>query len=239
MSTVVPFRESSRVARPGIGPDDSWLERASHRRVRRKHMLYRAGQPATAAFLVHAGVYKSTVLDAHGRERVTGFALKGDVLGVEALEGTRYAADVVSLDVGDVIELPRSELMDPVRGMLPVVAASMAAAFERDWRWMLAMRAFDADQRVARFLLDYAARLARRGFPGHRLLLRMTRADIGSFLDLASESVVRAMTRLESAGLIRVSCRDITLLDSAALERLLAPGNGCGVMRAPATASVH
>lgn len=240
MSTVLAFPEAPRLACTYMqGGNDDWLAQASHRRIRRKHMLYRAGQPATAAFLVHAGVYKSTVLDAHGRERVTGFALKGDVLGVETIEGTRYAADVVSLDVGDVIELPRAELMDPLRGMLPLVAASMAAAFERDWRWMLAMRALDADQRVARFLLDYGARLALRGFRGDRLLLRMTRADIGSFLDLASESVVRAMTRLESAGFIRVSCRDITLLDTDALERLLAPADDRCVMHAPPAAALH
>lgn len=238
MATVVPLHDPRRA---GPAPDSAgWNpERATHRRVRRKHMLYRAGQPANAAYLVHAGIFKCTVLDAHGRERVTGFALKGDVLGVEALSGRRYAADAMALDIGDVIELPRAELFDPVRGALPVVASAMAAAFERDWRWMLALHSLDADQRVARFLLDHADRQARRGHDADRVTLRMTRAEIGSFLDLAPESVVRGLSRLESAGLVRVACRDIALLDRAALERLLAPLDDAGLTPAPAPTRLH
>lgn len=242
MSAIVSLhdRRPGRVPVPPLHDLATWNgERAVHRRVRRKHMLFRAGQPANAAYLVHAGVFKCTVLDAHGRERVTGFALKGDVLGVESLSSPLYVSDVMALDIGDVIELPRSELLDPVRGALPVVAAGMSAAFERDWSWMLALHSLDAEQRVARFLLDYADRLARWGYGTDRVSLRMTRADIGSFLDMAPESVVRALTRLEGAGLIRVACRDIALLDRVALERLLAPADDARLTPAAAPARLH
>ncbi|WP_187770811.1 Crp/Fnr family transcriptional regulator [Cognatilysobacter lacus] len=220
--------------RPAAIAEVGQLDRLVHRRIRRKHMLYRAGQPARAAFLVHAGLFRCTVLDAHGRERVTGFPLRGDVLGVECLHAPRYVADVMALDIADVIELPRAELLDPTRALLPHVAAAMAEARERDWTWMLALHTLDAEQRVAQFLLDHAARLESMGFSPRRIVLRMTRADIGSFLDMASESVARSMTRLDSAGLIRVSCRDVEIADEAALRRLLEPpGEGSRRTRPP------
>ncbi|AXK71055.1 Crp/Fnr family transcriptional regulator [Lysobacter sp. TY2-98] len=221
--------------------DTDWdTDRATHRRVRRKHMLYRSGQVARTAYVVHAGIFKCTVLDEHGRERVTAFALKGDVLGVEALASGRYAADVMALDVADVIELPQSDLLDPVRGLLPQVAGMMSTALARDWSWMLALHALDAEQRVAYFLLDLSARLSKRGYSADELMLRMTRYDIGSFLDIASESVVRALTRLEGAGLIRVDCRNITILDRNALVRLLAPDDyATRATPSPRRESVH
>lgn len=224
-AVVTPLAERRAALRLAAhaAPSTPALARLPHRRVRRKHMLFRAGQPATTLYLVHAGSFRTSVLDAQGRERVTGFALKGDVLGTEALDGMHYACDAMALDVGDVIELARADVLDPLRGLLPFVAAAMADALRRDWEWMLALHTHDAEQRVARFLLDHARRLSSLGFSDSRIVLRMTRADIGSFLDLASESVVRALTRLESAGLVQVSCRDIGIVDAAGLRRLLVP----------------
>ncbi|WP_133480164.1 Crp/Fnr family transcriptional regulator [Cognatilysobacter segetis] len=234
MSAVVSSLSERRPV-PAVPP----IERFAHRRIRRKHMLYRAGQPADCVYLVHAGVFRCTVLDAHGRDRVTGFALKGDVLGIESLHAPRYAGDVIALDVGEVVELPANALLDPASGALPAVAAAMSAARERDWAWMLALHTLDAEQRVARFLLDYAERLERMGYSPRRVVLRMTRADIGSFLDMASESVARAMTRLDSAGLIRVSCRDIEILDPMALGRLLEPPDEAATRRMRVAATLH
>jgi CRP/FNR family transcriptional regulator len=145
----------------------------------------------------------------------------------------------VALDVAEVVELPLQDLLDPTRGVLPQVAAAMSEARERDWAWMLALHTLDAEQRVARFLLDYADRLERMGYSPSRVVLRMTRADIGSFLDMASESVARAMTRLDSAGLIRVSCRDIEMLDADALRRLLEPGDDGGGRRTRGGVTLH
>ena len=239
MSNVVALDPRRGVfANPAPTPDVAELERAPHRRVRRKHMLYRQGQPATSAFVVNAGVFKCTVLDAFGRERVTGFALKGDVLGVECLVEARYLSDVVALDVADVIELSLPELLEPTLGLLPSVASHMSKALAQNWMAMLALHSLDAEQRVAWFLLDYGDRLAARGYPADELVLRMTRGDIGSFLDVASESVVRALTRLEGAGLIRVACRNISIIDRVALTRLLMPPEERG-LKGSAPGALH
>lgn len=225
MSAVITPFPMSRLARSTHAAQATEVferERLVHRRVHQKHVLHRAGQPARAAFFVHAGAFKTSVLDSHGQERVVGFPMKGDLLGAEALAGGVYVSDVVALDVADVIELPVHVLFDQTRAVLPVVAAALSTALQRDWAWMLALRVYDAEQRVVRFLLDYANRMRMLGYSPDKLVLRMTRADIGSFLDLAAESVVRSMSRLEAARLVEVCCREINILDSSALEEMLA-----------------
>lgn len=193
------------------------------RRSRRRQMVYRAGQPARSVFLVHSGVYKTTLLSADGRERVTGFHLKGDVIGLEALGESTYRCDAAALDVGELVELPRALVLDPSAGLLGHVTEALADTVRRDWFWMLSLATLDAEQRVAAFLLDLSTRQAALGFGADRLLLRMTRAEIGNFLGLALESVVRVLSRLDDARILRVACRDVEIRDLAALGRLARP----------------
>lgn len=191
------------------------------RGVRRKQPLFHAGQPCRTLYLVQAGCFKTIILSEDGREKITGFHLRGDLLGVDSLDLPVYACDAVALDTSDVWELPVSILMDQYTGMLPQVTATLAAEVRREWHWMLALGTLGAEQRVAAFLLDFAARLAAMGYSGHHLLLRMTRADLGNYLALQLETVTRALTRLSVQGLIVVAGREIHIVDMAGLRHLL------------------
>jgi CRP/FNR family transcriptional regulator len=53
------------------------------------------------------------------------------------------------------------------------------------------------------------------------MLLRMTRADLGNFLALQLETVVRALYRLQAQGLIEVDRREIRILDPTRLRAQL------------------
>lgn len=77
-----------------------------------------------------------------------------------------------------------------------------------------------AEQRVASFILDLAARFQGLGFSRHCLLLRMTRNDLGNYLALKLETVVRALTRMQGAGLISISRREISIEDEQGLREL-------------------
>lgn len=193
------------------------------RRSRRRQLVYRAGQKARSVFLVHSGIYKTTLLSDDGRERVTGFHLKGDVIGLEALGEESYRCDAASLDIGELVEVPRSLVFDPLAGLLEHVTQALADTVRRDWYWMLTLASLDAEQRVATFLLDLSSRQEALGYCPRHLLLRMTRADIGNFLGLALESVTRVLSRLDDARILRVACRDVEILDPPALRRLARP----------------
>jgi CRP/FNR family transcriptional regulator len=86
---------------------------------------------------------------------------------------------------------------------------------------MLVLGSLNADQRVVSFLLDLSARLSALGFSSTSMLLRMTRADLGNFLALQLETVVRALYRLQGQGLIEVDRREIRILDPVRLRAQL------------------
>jgi len=183
--------------------------------------LYRAGQPFGALFLVHAGFLKACLVAEDGREQVTGFRMRGDLLGVESIGAGSYSCDIVALDTSEVWELPYPAILNAcalVSNLQDQLATALAAEIRRDHSWMLAMGTLNAEQRVAAFLLDLAARHAALGFSERHFVLRMSRADIGNFLALKHETVTRALTRLSGQGCIDVQWREVRLLDSARLR---------------------
>ena len=197
------------------------------RRLKAKQYVFRAGQPRHALHLIHAGIFKTSVISEDGREKITGFRLRGELLGLDALDMTTYACDAVALDVGEVWELPCAHLRETVPEFQELLTAALTSEIRRDWGWMLALGTLAAEQRVAAFLLDLTARLGALGFSQRCMTLRMTRADVGNFLSLQLETVVRALSHLQALGLIRIERREIRIEDPAGLAATLSTPRTC------------
>jgi CRP/FNR family transcriptional regulator, anaerobic regulatory protein len=194
--------------------------------VHRKDTLFHAGQAKNALYLVRSGCFKVSVLSADGREKITGFRMRGDLLGLDALGLSRHGCDAVALDVGEVIELPDASLGARMPGFDAWLTARMAGEIRRDWQWMLTTSTLGAEQRVVAFLLDLADRQRALGYSPEYVALHMTRAEIGNFLALQLETVTRALSHLSAIGLIAVDRREIRILDTQALHAMLVGERG-------------
>ena len=191
------------------------------RRVQAKEHVFRAGQARQSLYLVHAGFFKTSVVSEDGREKITGFRLRGDLLGIDALDMPVFACDAVALDVGEVWELPCAQLRDQIPNFQEKLTSALAGEIRRDWSWMLAVGTLSAEQRVIAFVLDLAARLHALGFSARSLMLRMTRAELGNFLALQLETVTRALSHLQALGMIDVDGRQIHIQDHAGMRAML------------------
>jgi CRP/FNR family transcriptional regulator len=69
-------------------------------------ICFARAQPFRALFLVHVGCLKTCELADDGREQVTGFRMRGGLLGVESIGLVAYACDAVALESGEVRERP-------------------------------------------------------------------------------------------------------------------------------------
>lgn len=193
------------------------------RRVAAFTMLFVEGQPLQHLYCVASGGFKCTQNDVEGYEQVLGFALHGDILGLDAMCEHRHASSAVALEDSSVVVLPFGELLVTDRQMPALerllLHATGAELLHRGNTQYL-MAAPSSEVRVARFLLHLARRQAALGQSGRRLRLRMTRRDIASCLGVAHETVSRALTGLAAVGCIAVSHRDIEIVDAAALHEL-------------------
>lgn len=193
----------------------------TRRKLAAGQCVYRAGQPFNALFLVNVGCLKASELTDDGREQVTGFRMRGDLVGAESIGLIRYACDVVALEDSEVWELPYPPMLTACL-QVPELQARLTQAMAREIRhdrlWMLAVGTLGAESRVAAFLLDLADRHAKLGLSARHFILRMCRIDMANYLALKHETVSRALSHLDELGLISVQRREVRILDTDRLR---------------------
>ena len=184
----------------------------SSRRVKRRERLFTVGESCSFIYAVRHGFLKSCMVDTAGREQVVGFHMKGDLLGMDGLASRRHAVEAVALEDSEV-------QMVPLTG--PAVAVELAREVARQHRVMMVLGTMTAPERLAVFLGDLSRRFAHLGYSPMEFHLRMTRADIASYLGLKLETVSRLFSEFERDGLIAVARQHVRIVDRARLERRL------------------
>jgi CRP/FNR family transcriptional regulator len=86
---------------------------------------------------------------------------------------------------------------------------------------LLSVSKLNAEQRLAKFLLDSSERFKQRGLSDKVFDLSMTRIDIANFLGMAIETISRLLSKMQLEGIIDVNRRKITLLNMNKLQDCL------------------
>jgi len=185
--------------------------------------VFRKGDRFEAIAAVRAGAIKTYVVDRDGRERVVGFHLPGEVIGLDAIDGEYYPCNAVALDTVWLCRFSFTR-MAALASRLPELQNHLFRLLSRDIGAATRLAGdWSADQRIAAFLLGLSQRLASRGFSPRRFQLTMARTDIGNYLRLAPETVSRVLKRFQEDNLIVVDRREVELVDFDRLEELAAP----------------
>ncbi len=181
--------------------------------------IFRTGDEFNAVYSVRAGVVKTLLRDDRGREQVLGFYTPGDLIGLSAVYGDRYPCAAQAVDTVmlcrfsfPAIATLSTRVPDLQRTLFAVMARDLGIA-------QMQKGDYSAEERFAAFLLNWADRLAQRGFSGQRFALPMARADIANYLSLAPETVSRVLRRMIDEGLVAVSRREVEILDREGLTR--------------------
>ena len=195
------------------------------RAVRRGDTLFRSGEPFSSIYAVRTGFFKTTISTEDGRDQVTGFQMTGELLGLDAIGDSTHHCDAVALEDSQVCVIPFARL-EEVAHSFPVLQRQfhrvMSREIVRDHGVMLLLSSMTAEERVGAFLLNLSQRLQSRGFSPTSFVLRMTRAEIGAYLGIKLETVSRTFSRLHQDGVIEVDQREVRIVDTGALRKLVA-----------------
>ena len=210
------------VDRPGVVTGSRTVRLLAHSTV------FREGDRVDCVFTLLEGSAKLLRLRPDGRQQIVGFRGPGDLIGYTARD--RYPFDAELLTDATVRRHDRLRLEEASRQwvslshrLLELCADDLASA--QDQLDILSRRS--AEGRVAAFVILLQAAARRGGAPGLRLLMSMTRSDIGDYLGLTTESVSRAFSAFRRAGLLREPKRGTLLvLDPGALESMSAIDGG-------------
>ncbi len=194
------------------------------RRVKRGEHLFSAGDEFHCFYAIRSGFFKTNFVDREGRERVTGFFMGGELLGLEGLGSGRCDYSAIALEDSMVCGMPYSRI-EKIAREIPLLQHRLHSVLSREimrgHSIMMLLGAMSAEERLATFLLNLSRRLLRRGYSGSSFMLRMSRNEIGSYLGLKLETVSRVFSAFHRNGLIEVQGKHVSIIDSKGIERVL------------------
>ena len=178
----------------------------TQRKVRANEEVYVCGKPFDTLYLISSGLFKIVNLVPDGREQPAGFFFKGDWLGFDGIPTGSHTCSAMALDMGELWSVRYDILLRASVGepqLMRLVMAAISSQLSRHRDVSLSMGTLSADARVADFILHWALSLEERGMRTDEIDLHLSRAEIGSYLGVRSESVSRALSRLKGAGIIQ------------------------------------
>lgn len=197
---------------------------STRKRVKRGEALFRVGDSFEAVYAVRLGFLKSIVLSSDGREQVTNFFMAGDMVGVDGIASGVHSCDVIALEDSEVCMIPWETLEDTATSMHAMGSHFMkllSREIVRQHGVMLLLGSMHAEERLAAFLLSLSQRYEQRGYSRAEFVLRMTRAEIGSYLGLKLETVSRVLSRFSHDGLIDVNQKHVRIFNAEGLRAIV------------------
>lgn len=204
----------------GLSPAE--VEALSERAVEKTYdsgqMLFSEGEPCQGIYLILDGSVKIYKTTPSGREITLAIEIgPSSVAEVPLFDGGVYPASVVALDNVVSAFIHTREFQQACR-QYPEVSLKMLAAVGRRLRQLVNLIELvtfgSIRQRLAALLLEFGEQNRPDAFA-----LAITHQELASRLGTVREVVSRNISRFQVEGLIRVSGRQIQLLDRDGLKR--------------------
>ncbi len=194
----------------------------ARRKIAMGETLYREGDRFQYIYAVRSGTFKSCLTLVDGREQVSGFQLAGELMGLDGVAAGKHASTAIALEDTEVCAIPYAhlnELAQQSTNLQMVMARLMSREIVREHNLMMLLGSMNADERLAAFLLNMSQRLKARGYSANEFHLRMSRAEIGSYLGMKLETVSRTFSAFQQQRLLEVDKKHIRILDIEGLKR--------------------
>jgi CRP/FNR family transcriptional regulator, cyclic AMP receptor protein len=204
------------------GLDSPALERVAAgtrtRRFRRGEVIFHAGDPGDALFIIVSGEVKIALPSEAGDEAILATLRAGDVFGELALlDGAPRSASASALVATEAVVLPRDpflELIAAEPAVRDALLASLAAELRRLTVHVEELHFLDITGRLAARLVRLAAAAGPAGPDGSvRLLPTLTQTELASMVGCTRQTVNKLLGQFSDDGLIRFGRDGIVVID--------------------------
>jgi CRP/FNR family transcriptional regulator len=191
------------------------------RQIHKGEYLFHTGSEIRAVYMVCTGSVMTRLTTSQGGVMVPSFFVPGKVVGIEAIGEGRFSCDAVALENSTACETPYawlSALAEKDHALQLKLLRLLSEEIENLEARLIRLGCYDAEERIASWLLDFEA--MHRQYTGNtdQLPLPMTRQDIGDHVGVALETVSRVFTDLRRKRIIEVSDHGVRLLDRSRLR---------------------
>ena len=194
----------------------------ARRRIKEGETLFGEGAKFMFIYAVRSGTFKSSLTARDGREQVSGFQMAGELLGLDGLANGKHASTATALEDAEICAIPYATLGELAAGtaeLQNVISRLMSREIVREHSLMMLLGTMNAEERLAAFLLNISQRMKARGYSASEFHLRMSRAEIGSYLGMKLETVSRTFSAFQQQRLLAVDKKHVQITDLEGLTR--------------------
>ncbi len=214
-------------------PDEHATELAKSlvpRRFAPGQVIFHLGDPGGLLYLISRGKVKISHTTTEGQEVVLAILGPGDFFGELALlDDAPRSATAVALEATETWTLHREEFMHYLMDN-PDFALHVLKTLARHIRRLNTQLAdiffLDLPGRLARTLLQLAEQYGTYTTEGTVINLSLTQTDLAEMTGATRVSVNKALGRFRRAGWIRVTGRQVTVIDREALQGMIVVSGG-------------
>lgn len=186
--------------------------------VPRGTTLFSRGDRAHGFYLLLEGQVKLGVISPQGDEKVIGLIQAGQSFGeaVLFLERSFPIYGQVTVD-SKILLITRDAIFDILDNDVMVVRRMLAALSARNHQLINSIESLSLQNSMQR-MIGYLLQMSAESPDPTQVLLPANKLTIASLLNITPETLSRVMLRLDSAGLIKVNGKEITIVDVEGLR---------------------
>ena len=185
-------------------------------------IIFSEGEPAAGFYILLSGRLKIYKLSLEGQEQILHIIEPGEPFAEVALfSETRFPAYAEAIEKSEVMFLSRNAFRQLI-GNDPTIAMNMLAILSQRLKYFTRLIEDLSLKEVPQRLAAYLVFLAHRE-RSDQVTLGISKGQLASLLGTIPETLSRIIARMAGRGLIAVSGRKVSILDTEKLE-LLANG---------------
>ncbi len=197
-------------------------EISDEKEFRDKQTIFLQQGPSRHLYNITKGNIKIYKLLSDGRIQIIGFLYPGDFFGSYKKGKYNYSSEAIGnvrlcVFRQEVLDEYLEKNMNLSKELLHITSHELTLAQDR----MGVLGKMNANERVAKFILNISDQRARIGWQDNPISLPMTRQDIADYLGLTLETVSREITRFKTSNLIKaMTSKQIFISDREKLTNL-------------------
>lgn len=190
--------------------------------LKKGESLFSEGENINGIFCVNEGVCKMTKLSSNGNQQVIKLSAAGELLGQRSMISEEPAGlSAIAVNDMHVCFIPKEKVLEFFNhnnrfsmSMMKAICGDLKEANTH----LVDMAQKSVKQRLAGTLLYLYDTFGTDG--EGNLQLKLSREELAGIIGTATESCIRLLSDLQKEGRIRLSGKNISLVDTNALKRL-------------------
>ncbi len=226
---VVQTRLKKREQLAGIGGDftehklSDLLAQGVNKSYKKKEVIFREGDYAKSIYQLKSGKLRAFKMNEDGKELSTNFFNTGDFFGFSTVMNTsEHTYSVAVLEDCTLLQFSKEVFLSEVfesKELSEIFLKLLSKEVSVKEENLLKLAYNSVRKRVADSLIDLKEKFGEESSKDYTV--KMSRDNLASIVGTSPESVIRVLHDLKEEGLITTSGRDIIVLDSDKLGRII------------------